>query len=67
MNQASSKWTWEEYEQIVKEKGLKIFTPDGSAMAGIGDWIVRDGNDCHVLQAYQPWIPVSERLPEKKG
>ena len=62
---ASSKWTWEEYEQIVKEKGLKIFTPDGSAMAGIGDWIVRNGNDCHVLQAYQPWIPVSERLPEK--
>ena len=52
---ASSKWTWEEYEQVVKEKGLKIFTPDGSAMAGIGDWIVRDGNDCFVLQGYQPW------------
>ena len=34
-------------------------------MAGIGDWIVRDGNDCHVLQAYQPWIPCSERMPTK--
>ena len=58
---ASSKWTWEEYEQIVREKGLKIFTSDGSVIANIGDWIVRDGNDCHVLQAYQPWISVEDR------
>ena len=57
---ASSKWTWEEYEQVVKEKGLKIFTPDGAVIAAIGSWIVRDGNDCHVLQAYQPWVSMKD-------
>lgn len=51
---ASSRWTWEEYEQIVKKKGLKIFTPDGSVITEVGSWIVRDGKYCHALQAYQP-------------
>jgi hypothetical protein len=61
---ASSKWTWKEYEQVVKEKGLKIFTPNGSVMAGIGDWIVRDGNDCFVLQEYQPTISKMETVEQ---
>jgi hypothetical protein len=47
---ASSKWTWAEYEQVVKEKGLKIFTPDGSVMAEIGDWIIQNGKGCYVTR-----------------
>lgn len=45
---ASSKWTWAEYEQVVEEKGLKIFTPSGSVMADIGDWIIYNGKDYYV-------------------
>ena len=50
---ASSKWTWAEYEQVVADKGLKIFTPDGSVMAEIGDWIIWNGKDCYVTRQYQ--------------
>lgn len=38
---ASRKWTWEEYEHIVREKGLKIFTLEGPLMATVGDWIIK--------------------------
>ena len=39
---ASNKWTWAEYEMIiVPEKGLKIFTLEGSHMASVGDWIIK--------------------------
>jgi hypothetical protein len=34
-------WSWKEYEQIVAEKGLKIFTLEGSLMANIGDYIIK--------------------------
>ena len=47
---ASSKWTWTEYEQVVAEKGLKIFTPDGSVMVDVGDWIIQNGKDCYVTR-----------------
>jgi len=38
---ASSKWTWEQYEKIVNDEGLKIFTLEGTMMAEIGDWIIK--------------------------
>ena len=38
---AKARWDWIEYEQIVKEKGLKIFTLEGSHMATIGDMIIK--------------------------
>lgn len=41
LNPSALKWTWEEYEQVVKEHGLKIFTLEGVMMADIGDWIIR--------------------------
>lgn len=41
LNESALKWTWEEYEQVVKEKGLKIFTLEGPLMANIGDWIIK--------------------------
>ena len=53
LNPSANKWTWEEYEQVVAEKGLKIFTPDGSVMASIGDWIIWNGKDCFVTALQQ--------------
>ena len=38
---ASEKWTWEEYKQVVKEKGLKIFTMEGSYIAKVGSYIIK--------------------------
>ncbi len=38
---AKSRWSWIEYENIVKTKGLKIFTLEGSHMATIGDMIIK--------------------------
>ncbi len=34
-------WTWAQYEQVVAEQGLKIFTLEGPLMASIDDWIIR--------------------------
>lgn len=39
---ASQKWTWEEYEYVVANEGLKIFTLYGPIMASIGDYIIKD-------------------------
>jgi len=34
-------YKWEEYEALVQNKGLKIFTLEGSHMASIGDMIIK--------------------------
>lgn len=41
LHESAKKWSWEEYEEVVKEKGLKIFTLEGSLMASVGDWIIK--------------------------
>ena len=41
LHESAQKWTWEEYEQVVREHGLKIFTLEGSYMATIGDFIIK--------------------------
>ena len=41
LHQSAFKWTWEEYEEIVKRDGLKIFTLEGTMSARVGDWIIR--------------------------
>lgn len=38
---SAQKWTWEEYKDIVKLDGLKIFTLEGPHLASVGDWIIR--------------------------
>lgn len=53
LNPSANKWTWEEYEQVVAEKGLKIFSPDGAVMANVGDWIIFNGKDCFVTALRQ--------------
>ena len=32
---------WDEYADLVKREGLKIFTLEGKMNAGIGDWIIK--------------------------
>lgn len=32
---------WDEYADLVKREGLKIFTLEGAMMATEGDWIIR--------------------------
>lgn len=32
--------SWEEYEDVVRSDGLKIFTLEGTMFASIGDWII---------------------------
>lgn len=34
-------YRWDEYVDLVKREGLKIFTLEGSHMASIGDWIIK--------------------------
>jgi len=41
LHPSAKKWTWDEYEQVVAEKGLKIFTMEGPLMASVGDFIIR--------------------------
>jgi hypothetical protein len=41
LNTSASTLTWETYEQLVLNHGLKIFTLEGPMMALIGDWIIK--------------------------
>jgi len=41
LNASAKRFSWEEYESLVKKEGLKIFTLEGSHMASIGDYIIR--------------------------
>lgn len=41
LNHSAKKWTWEEYEQVVKTDGLKIFTLEGKMNADINDFIIK--------------------------
>ena len=41
LNKSAEKWTWEEYCDVVKNEGLKIFTLEGPLMATVGDYIIQ--------------------------
>ena len=41
LHPSANKWTWAEYEAVVAEKGLKIFTIEGPLMASVGDLIIK--------------------------
>ena len=41
LHPSAQKWTWEEYEEVVKREGLKIFTLEGPLLASLGDYIMR--------------------------
>lgn len=44
LHSSAHKWSWEEYESVVKSDGLKIFTLEGTMLANIGDWIIMGVN-----------------------
>ena len=44
LHPSAQKWTWEEYEEVVRTKGLKIFTLEGPLFASVGDYIMRGVN-----------------------
>lgn len=44
LHQSAQKWTWEEYVDVVRRDGLKIFTLEGKMMASVGDYIIKGVN-----------------------
>jgi hypothetical protein len=38
---AHASMMWEQYEALVAEEGLKIFTLEGEMLASPGDWIIK--------------------------
>lgn len=44
LHNSANKWTWEEYEEVVKQDGLKIFTLEGRMDASVGDYIIKGVN-----------------------
>jgi hypothetical protein len=40
-HQSAKKYSWDEYEEVVRDEGLKIFTLEGRMDANIGDWIIK--------------------------
>ena len=41
LNPSAEKWSWDEYEAIVKSEGLIIFTLEGTHNASVGDFIIK--------------------------
>lgn len=41
LHPSAEKWTWEEYEEVVRKDGLKIFTLEGVHLASVGDFIIK--------------------------
>lgn len=41
LHESAKKWNWEQYEKVVAEDGLKIFTLEGKMNADIGDFIIK--------------------------
>ena len=41
LNSSAARWTKEELEATVKNKGLKIFTLEGPLRTRVGDWIIK--------------------------
>jgi hypothetical protein len=46
------RWTWKEYEDVVKKNGLRIFTLEGTMSAAVGDWIIKGYS---TQQGYHYW------------
>ena len=44
LHESARKWSWEEYEKVVNNDGLKIFTLEGKMNADINDWIIKGVN-----------------------
>lgn len=48
LHESAKKWSWDDYCDVVREEGLKIFTLEGSMLASIGDYIIKGVNgECY--------------------
>ncbi len=67
LHPSANKWSWQEYEEVVRKDGLKIFTIKGPRMASIGDWIIRtevgDLCTCEPDVFAATYEPVNEHMP----
>lgn len=41
LHESAKKWSWEDYEKVVADDGLKIFTLEGKMNADVNDWIIK--------------------------
>ena len=60
-------WTWEMYEKVVMESGLKIFTPDGPIIAKIGDYILKHANGSCYIATRNIEIPIYIRNGDRNA
>ena len=64
LHPSAKKWTWEEYEQVVKNEGLKVFTRGIQIMAQIGDTIVKHRKGQYDVFPFVMWDAVYKATPE---
>lgn len=41
LHPSADKWTWDEYEEVVRTEGFKIFTLEGPHLVSKGDYIIK--------------------------
>jgi hypothetical protein len=41
LHPSADKWTWDEYAEVVRTQGFKVFGLEGSHMTTIGDYIIK--------------------------
>ena len=49
LHPSAKKWTWEEYEDVVRREGLKVFTGASKVMVAVGDTIINSAGVITVL------------------
>lgn len=63
LHPSAKKWTWEEYEQVVKNEGLKVFTKGIQIFAHIGDTIVKYRKGIYDVFPFVMWDEICENTP----
>jgi hypothetical protein len=41
LHPSAEKWTWDEYEEVVRTKGFKLFSLEGPHIVSVGDYVIR--------------------------
>jgi len=62
LHPSARKWTWSEFEEVVRKDGLKIFTPKGAKKAAIGDYVVKIGDGFYLCKpsAFSDYEPIND-------
>lgn len=66
LHESAKKWTWDEYAEVVKKEGFKIFSPNGSEVVPVGFYVIIGFNDncfsCEPDAFEQTYIPAEESV-----